>query len=57
MRASREDGTGFTIDYGIHEVFGTVNGSDEGVDVTLMRAILGYWRSPRTPATARSAAK
>ncbi len=40
VRAWRADGTGFTIDYGVHEVFGTVYGSDDGLDVAIRRAIL-----------------
>jgi hypothetical protein len=40
VRAWRPDGTGFVIDYGVHEVHGTVYGSDEGLDVALKRAIL-----------------
>jgi hypothetical protein len=40
VRAWRPDGTGFTIDYGIHEVHGTTYGSDEGLDVAVKRAIL-----------------
>jgi hypothetical protein len=39
VRAWRPDGTGFTIDYGVQEVIGTVVGSDEGVDVALVRAL------------------
>jgi hypothetical protein len=41
VRAWRPDGTGFVIDYGIHEVHGTVYGSDEGLDVAVKRAIIG----------------
>lgn len=40
IRAWMADGTGFTIDYGIHEVRGTIYGSDDGVDVAIQRAIL-----------------
>jgi hypothetical protein len=40
VRGWQMDGTGHTIDYGIHEVRGTVYGSDEGVDVAIRRAIL-----------------
>jgi hypothetical protein len=40
IRAWMEDGTGYTIDYGIHEVRGTIYGSDDGVDVAIQRAIL-----------------
>ncbi len=42
VRAWQSDGTGFTIDYGIHEVHGTTYGSDEGLDVALKRSILEY---------------
>lgn len=42
VRAWRADGTGFTIDYGVHEVLGTKYGSDEGLDVALKRSILGF---------------
>ena len=31
--------TGFTIDYGITEVHGTIKGSDEGLDAALVRAL------------------
>jgi hypothetical protein len=40
IRAWMADGTGATIDYGIHEVHGTVYGSEEGVDIAIRRAIL-----------------
>ena len=40
VRAWRTDGTGFTIDYGVHEVHGTTYGSDDGTDVAIKRAIL-----------------
>lgn len=40
IRGWQKDGTGHTIDYGVHEVSGTVYGSDEGVDVAVRRAIL-----------------
>lgn len=40
IRAWRPDGTGFTIDYGVHEVLGTTYGSEEGLDVAIRRAIL-----------------
>jgi len=39
VRAWREDGTGFTIDYGVTEVKGTQVGVDDGVDVAVRRAI------------------
>lgn len=39
VRAWREDGTGYTIDYGIQEVHGTKVGSDEGLDEALVRAL------------------
>lgn len=40
VRAWQHDGTGFTIDYGVTEVRGTVRGSDEGVDLAVRRAII-----------------
>lgn len=40
VRAWMQDGTGFTIDYGVTDVRGTVRGSDEGVDLAVMNAIL-----------------
>lgn len=40
VRAWQHDGTGWTIDYGVHEVRGTIRGSDEGVDLAVRRAIL-----------------
>jgi hypothetical protein len=40
IRAWMADGTGFTINYGVHEVRGTVHGSDDGVDIAIRRAIL-----------------
>jgi hypothetical protein len=41
VRAWRMDGLGYhTIDYGTHEVLGTVYGSDQGLDLALKRAIL-----------------
>jgi hypothetical protein len=45
VRAWRPDGSGFTIDYGVHETFGTVYGSDDGVDVAIHRAILSRMES------------
>lgn len=54
VRAWRPDGTGFVIDYGVHEVLGTTYGSDEGVDTAIKKAILarmeatkeaGYFRT------------
>jgi hypothetical protein len=40
VRAWQMDGTGWTIDYGVHEVRGTIYGSDEGQDFAIRRAIL-----------------
>lgn len=40
VRAWRPDGTGFIVDYGVHEVLGTIYGSDDGLDVAVKRAIL-----------------
>lgn len=39
VRAWRSDATGYTIDYGIQEVHGTTVGSDEGLDMALVKAI------------------
>lgn len=39
VRAWRDDGTGYTIDYGIQEVHGTTVGSDEGLDDAIVRAL------------------
>jgi phage terminase large subunit GpA-like protein len=41
VRAWSTSGNGWsTIDYGVHEVHGTVHGSDEGLDLAIKRAIL-----------------
>lgn len=40
VRAWRSGGTGYTLDYGVHEVRGTTRGTDDGVDVALQRAIV-----------------
>src|SRR5262245_983066 len=47
IRAWRPDGTGFTIDYGIHEVHGTKYGSDDGLDVAVKRGILARLEATR----------
>lgn len=47
VRAWRPDGTGFTIDYGVYEVWGTVYGSDEGVDAKIKQAILGHMEATK----------
>lgn len=39
VRAWRPDGTGFTIDYGVHELHGTTRGSDEGIEAAVYNAI------------------
>ncbi len=39
VRAWRPDATGYTIDYGVQEVHGTTVGSDDGVDVAIVRAL------------------
>ncbi len=39
VRAWRPDGTGFTIDRGVQEVHGTIRGSDEGLELALVRAV------------------
>lgn len=40
VRAWKPDGTGYVVDYGIHEVVGTTYGSDEGVDAAVTKAII-----------------
>lgn len=40
VRAWRPDAVGYVIDYGVHEVHGTIYGSDEGVDVAIKKSIL-----------------
>lgn len=40
VRGWRPDGTGFVLDYGVHEVQGTKYGSDEGVDEAIRVAVL-----------------
>ena len=40
VRAWKADGTGYVIDYGVHEVRGTKYGVDAGVDAAVTRAIL-----------------
>lgn len=40
IRAWKPDGTGYVIDYGVHEVIGLTYGSDIGVDAAVTRAIL-----------------
>lgn len=42
VRAWTQEGTGYTIDYGVFEIHGTTYGSDEGLDVAIKKAILGY---------------
>lgn len=42
VRAWKPDGTGYTLDYGVHEVRGTKYGSDEGVDESIRKAILEW---------------
>lgn len=39
VRAWRDDATGFTIDYGVQEVWGTTPGDDEGVEAAIIRAL------------------
>jgi phage terminase large subunit GpA-like protein len=43
VRAWRPDCTGFTIDYGVQDVHGTTVGSDEGVDMAIVKAIRARW--------------
>ena len=40
VRAFRPDGTGYTIDYGRQNVYGTKHGSEEGLDRAIHREIL-----------------
>ena len=40
VRAWLADGTGHTVDYGVHELIGTKYGVDEGVDAAVTKAIL-----------------
>ena len=47
VRAWRPDGTGFVVDYGVHEVLGTIYGSDDGLDVAVKRAILARLEATR----------
>lgn len=39
VRGWSTDGSGFVVDYGVHEVRGTMPGRDDGVDVAIQRAI------------------
>jgi len=39
VRAWRPDGTGYTIDYGVQEVLGTIRGSEDGVEHAIRAAI------------------
>ena len=41
VRAWRLDGTGTTIDYGIHSLIGTERGKEEGVEAAVYNAIIG----------------
>ena len=40
VRAFRADGTGFTVDYGQHDVYNTKYGSDEGLDRAIRREVV-----------------
>lgn len=42
VRAWMEDGTPYTIDYGVYEVKGTTYGSDEGLDIAIKNNILAF---------------
>lgn len=42
VRAWMEDGTPYTIDYGVFEVKGTTYGNDEGLDTAITRNILAF---------------
>ena len=48
VRAWQPDCSGFTIDYGVHEVHGTKYGSDDGVDEAIRRAILDFYDQSRS---------
>lgn len=39
VRAWRPDGSGYVIDYGVHELHGTTRGSDEGIETAVYNAI------------------
>jgi len=39
VRAWKPDGSGYTIDYGVHELHGTTRGSDEGIETAVYNAI------------------
>lgn len=39
VRAWKPDGSGYTIDYGVHELHGTTRGSDEGIEAAVYNAI------------------
>jgi hypothetical protein len=39
VKAFRDDATAFVIDYGVQEVYGTVKGSDEGIETAIIRAL------------------
>lgn len=45
VRAWKDDGTGFTIDYGIDSVKGTTRGVDEGLDVAIAKAVAARFRA------------
>lgn len=42
VRAWADDCSGYTIDYGVHEIHGTKYGVDEGVDEAIRKAILDF---------------
>ena len=48
VRAWQADGTGYVIDYGVHQVYGTVYGSDVGADAAITAAICNRMDVART---------
>lgn len=47
VRAWRQDGTGFTIDYGEKTVYGVERNTDDGLDFALKRALLSLFEEVR----------
>lgn len=45
VRAWKDDGTGYTIDYGIDTVKGIMRGVDEGLDVAIAKAVANRFRA------------
>lgn len=48
VRAWAPDCSGYTIDYGVHEIYGTRYGSDEGLDEAIRRAILDFYETSKS---------